>query len=284
MTKGPPPRLLDDPAAPQALREDLAQAKRAETPYDTATGFASLATALEADSAVASQSAEGAVASGTKAGAGAKLAGGVPLAVKLAAGVTGVALATTLATTLMLGGDATPDRQAPPAAPAPTDRATAGPPQEAATPPGVPATSPSTKTGPSNQQPRAAKPEPTSNAHNGHGAVRIRRQKRPVHADETPRGARSPETANLARVKRLLEARPGAALRAAEAGHRRFGHGMFYPEREALAILALAALDRGSEAATRGRRFLAQHPDHPMRKRVRTVLQEAGAAEDEEPR
>lgn len=91
----------------------------------------------------------------------------------------------------------------------------------------------------------------------------------------------SPEERLRAEMKQLAEVRsavgsaPARALDLANRGHRDFKGGVFYQEREALAISALRALGRSGEANTRAKAFLASFPKGPYAERVR---KEAGIA------
>ena len=77
------------------------------------------------------------------------------------------------------------------------------------------------------------------------------------------------EVAHLASLRSMLRSDPTAALTAAAEGHRRFAGGVFYQEREAIAIDALAALGRTTSARERARAFIAQFPTSTLADRVR---------------
>lgn len=82
----------------------------------------------------------------------------------------------------------------------------------------------------------------------------------------------SPEERLRAEMKQLAEVRsapPARALQLANEGHQRFKSGIFYQEREALAISALVKLGRSGEAQTRARTFLSTFPRGPYAERVR---------------
>lgn len=77
-----------------------------------------------------------------------------------------------------------------------------------------------------------------------------------------------------ARSRRSLARRPARALALALEGNRRFADGLFVEERDAIAVLALAALDRNEEARGRGARFLRSHPRGPFSERVRRAIED----------
>ena len=75
-----------------------------------------------------------------------------------------------------------------------------------------------------------------------------------------------------AEMKDLAEIRgssPAQALERANQGHQKFKGGMFYQEREALAISALTKLGRSAEAKSRAQQFLATFPKGPYAERIR---------------
>jgi hypothetical protein len=69
-----------------------------------------------------------------------------------------------------------------------------------------------------------------------------------------------------------LRTEPARALSLAEAHRRRFGEGTLGPEREVLAIDALARLGRGEEARARAGRFRARWPGSPHLRRIEVIL------------
>ena len=56
---------------------------------------------------------------------------------------------------------------------------------------------------------------------------------------------------------------PAARLALADEGHAQFPHGVFWQEREIIAIGALSSLGRASEAESRARAFVGKHPESP---------------------
>ncbi|MBE7484114.1 MAG: hypothetical protein HS104_29615 [Polyangiaceae bacterium] len=79
------------------------------------------------------------------------------------------------------------------------------------------------------------------------------------------------EVRQLAEVRALAASDPAGAARKADEGHKRFGSGMLYQEREAVAITSLARAGRGAEARSRAGRFLAQFPKSPFADQVRAA-------------
>jgi hypothetical protein len=91
---------------------------------------------------------------------------------------------------------------------------------------------------------------------------------------------RRPEAPGLAEEMRAtaaardaLERRPAEALRLVRAARRDFPRGVFAEERDALEVLALAALGRHTDADARGAAFLARYPRGPFSERIRRALQ-----------
>lgn len=80
-------------------------------------------------------------------------------------------------------------------------------------------------------------------------------------ASSSVRPSVKPEMDHLAQVR--AAASPAAALALAEEGHARFPGGVFWQEREAIAIDALGRVGRGSAARSRAEAFLARHPESP---------------------
>lgn len=73
----------------------------------------------------------------------------------------------------------------------------------------------------------------------------------------------------LALVRRATD--PGSALALADAGHAMFPRGVFWQEREAIAIASLAQMGRGDDARARARAFLARHPGSLFAEGLRRV-------------
>jgi len=67
------------------------------------------------------------------------------------------------------------------------------------------------------------------------------------------------EMEHLAQLRRTSD--PARALALAEEGHARFPRGLFWQERESIAIASLARVGRGGEAKARARAFVASHPE-----------------------
>lgn len=81
----------------------------------------------------------------------------------------------------------------------------------------------------------------------------------------------------VARARAASRDNPRRALALAEEARRRFPRGILAEERDAIAILALAALDRDDEARRRGERFLARYPEGPFSDRVAHAIAREGS-------
>lgn len=81
-----------------------------------------------------------------------------------------------------------------------------------------------------------------------------------------------PEMEQLALIRRTYD--PNKALALAEEGHARFSRGLFWQERESVAITSLARLGRTPEARVRARRFIARHPESLYVEELRRMLGE----------
>lgn len=101
------------------------------------------------------------------------------------------------------------------------------------------------------------------------------RREVPAPSAASPEERLRAEMKQLAEVRSAVSSSPARALELANRGHGEFKGGVFYQEREALAISALRALGRSGEAKTRANAFLASFPRGPYSERVR---KEAGIA------
>jgi hypothetical protein len=81
------------------------------------------------------------------------------------------------------------------------------------------------------------------------------------------------EMAQLARVRAAAD--PSSRLALADEGQASFPAGLFWQEREHLAIEALSALGRAGEARTRARAFVARFPKSPYATALRSVAEPA---------
>jgi hypothetical protein len=241
----PPPRLLDDPEVAPELRTDLQRAADAQPRYDVAAGLAALGTAIGTEAGA-----------GAGAGASAGKAGASALSLKIGAGVVVLATVGGLAAVQLGGGPPASERPAPAATSAPTVAPTQAPAQPA----------------PSVQTPQPAAPTPVPEAEPQAQAA-AQAEEAPVAP--APRGHTDPdadmrrEIAQLQRLRSLVERNPRRAYRLAAAGHREFGQGMLYEEREGLAIMALQRSGQHARAARRLRSFEARFPSSPLLPRLR---------------
>ena len=87
----------------------------------------------------------------------------------------------------------------------------------------------------------------------------------PMTAEERLRA----EIKDLAEIRSAVGSNPSQGLERANQGHQKFNGGMFYQEREALAISALVKLGRSAEARARAHQFLATFPKGPYAERIR---------------
>lgn len=78
-----------------------------------------------------------------------------------------------------------------------------------------------------------------------------------------------PEMEHLALVRQAGD--PATALARAEEGHARFPRGVFWQEREAIAIASLVRVGRAGEARARSQAFLARHPESPYAAQLRRI-------------
>jgi len=248
-----PRRLLDDAALAPVLRGDLQRTVASPCGYDAAAGLAALQLTLAAGMVAAANGAAPAAASAPTAGAAAPAAPAVKTATLLsAAGAkvgSGVMAAT--AAVMIASGLVTSEHSAPrpsrartpmAAAPAP---ATPGENDLASMPVRAAQEPPARATIPELPAPAQLAPART------HAAGNARR-----------------EIVQVGRVKALLARDPARAYAAAQNGHREFPRGMLRHEREGLAVLALFALARRTEAEERARAFLERYPSSPLRAQI----------------
>jgi hypothetical protein len=80
------------------------------------------------------------------------------------------------------------------------------------------------------------------------------------------------ETADIARLRTAALSDPARALALAQDAARRFPHGFFSQEREAIAIRALVKLGRVTEARARAERFLTAYPRGPSAESIRASV------------
>jgi hypothetical protein len=242
-----PKRLLDDPSVPEGLRRTLEQAASHAPPIDVASGLSRL---------------EQTIQSGGGAGGGGL---GGSSAVGGAIGATLVVLAV-IGGWMAWSGEPASEPDAAPDVPvvAPPEAIPAPEPVRAPEPASVDvvdhAPEPATETPTPTAEPRTERPT---------RAERAAAATPPARDDD----ALAREMAALAAARTALDHDPGRALSLLEQGRREHGAAsLFAEEREALTVLALAALDRSAEARRRGERFLRAHPSSAFAERVRRVL------------
>ncbi len=237
-----PQRLLDDPALAMELRLDLERAAAAREPYDVARGEAKLTAAL----AIGAAKPAG--------GAGAELEAFASQASSTALSGAALKVGLTVAAASVIGATlfwVAPSREAKPPAPSDAPRTA-----EAESAPAAPA--------PEGDRPSEAAPASES----AKAAPAVRRS--PDVDAELRR-----ETAQLGRIKQLLEGHPARAYALAQSGHREFERGMLREEREALAVLALWNLGEDQRARQRTEAFLARYPSSAVRGQLERRLASA---------
>lgn len=89
------------------------------------------------------------------------------------------------------------------------------------------------------------------------------------------------ELAILRPARARVRSAPKRALELVAEHARRYPHGALIEEREVIAIEALVASERLEDAAERARSFFADYPRSAHARRVRTLLEEAGAGVSE---
>jgi hypothetical protein len=252
-----PPRLVDDPNAPSALRDALALTRKAPAPLvDVAAGARRLEDAIKNLPPASAPAPGGSLATGLWAGG---------------ALVVGLSVALLVRGALHTAPPAVPTQQ-----PAPRAITEVRPPAPTLTAPEV------TPTPAPELTPTIARAEPP----------RTPRRVRPTLAPSpapapTPAPSVTPPTpaeepppvdtlraqiTHLARTRAALARDPSESLRLAEQGLRDYRGGVFDEELEALSVLSLARLGRRDEARARGTRFLTQHPRSPFRARIEEAL------------
>ena len=275
---------MEDPAAAPQLRQDLKQASSAGTNYDVAAGLSALrATISQAGTGQESgASASDSPSLAPEASAPASAAVGWSLGTKLAVTTLGLLVATGMMFGV-LSKSASPEPQlsSDPAGNPPAT--TVEPADHIATPadtaPSLSADKPVPST--ANNSPSMVRESKVPSAAS-HRAVS---RKPAISADEGHEQGPDlrREIAELARIKSLLPRDPARAYDLAIAGHARFGRGMLYPEREALAVLALSALGRDAEAKRRGQSFIQSYPDSPLRTRIQAAISGSQDMEEAKP-
>jgi hypothetical protein len=281
MSKTPPLRFRDDPAASRSLRDGLAQAGRSDAPYDVSAGLARLERSL-ALGAVATTgashashashaSAAGSATSGaSKTVLGAALKGGLLGVVFVGGAVlverparvgpeTGAAVADAVVRVAPRAGDVgTSDRAveqgaAVIAAPPPVASVMA---KISSAPVGV-RPSPSAD---STELPEGAKPNASSEP------------VPPSAPRPAPEDKLAAEMDLLARLRAVGDGDPARALAIAAEGDQRFPGGVFTQEREAISIGALVRLGRTGEARARASSFLAAYPRSSFAERIKRTI------------
>ena len=280
MTK--PPRLLEDGGTPAALRQDLLRVQRVTADYDSSRGLLNLQKALSTQE----------TATGTSASEPTPCAARRPevaLTDKLTAKMASAPL-TKWGLLMLVGLTAVgsvlwqlpgePARRQRPAQPAeraqpPTTNPTA------ASRPTDGDTGPDGDTEPGSTTAAASAAAPALPPEEPRATEEPRTSPQSRHrAASGAQAVLRAEIENLKRVRNFLSTGDAAsAYRTARAGHRRFGEGVLYEEREALTILALSALGKQTQATRRAQAFAKRFPHSPLRGRLSQTLENSDATD-----
>jgi len=240
-----PPRLIDDLEISGTLRNDVMHASDQHhayaAGYDSASKLAAFQTALAA---------------------GASPAAAAPLGASVVKGVIGIAGAVALIAASMTAGAAIHARWQ-----ASTGPAAAAHTESQVAPPAAPLSAPVAVQAVTVREQAPSEPAtiiPTT-----------------APAPATHRGvldATQQELRQLARMRAHLQAKqPKQALQLAERANRELGESALWQEREALAVLALFALEQTAQAERRAHVLLERFPDSPFRAELEQHLRHADA-------
>jgi hypothetical protein len=259
-------RLLDDPSCPNELRSDLRQAvETSPIAFDVERELGRLLASVAVGTAAASAAEVAAASTAPSAGGALTAAGATGAAANAASGgallkVAWWGLATVGVSGVVAFGVATATVERKSEASAPAEAASMLPRAEpAAAAPRLDST-----------VARAAidEPAPRAPVASSTSAPRVSLAQPASSADSRP-NTLVEETRYLSELRALAATNPGAALALADDGARRFPRGVFGHEREAIAIQALVALGRSSQARARAGRFLRAYPKSPYAERLR---------------
>ena len=81
------------------------------------------------------------------------------------------------------------------------------------------------------------------------------------------------EMSHLAELRAVARTNPARAVAMVREGHARFERGVFWQERELLAITSLISLSQKDEARVRAAAVLKQHPESPSAETLRRLIQ-----------
>lgn len=248
-------RLVEDDHTDALMRDDLRHAAAARVEgFDKAAGLAALTAAIAAQG-------------GATATAGLSGTTKIGLVVLVAGG--------TLALWLGLRG--------PTESPEPSTVATFDAPKKSERGPSTPSVTTKLELAPApaDEPPslEATQPDPPMDARPKGSSGRTAKNKAGAPPSE-PTPSTQPSAADLlreaklvAQARRSLTSAPAKTLELTAQGAKEFPHGQLVEEREALAIRALAALDRIDEARQRAQRFLRAHARGPHADAVRKAIE-----------
>jgi hypothetical protein len=95
----------------------------------------------------------------------------------------------------------------------------------------------------------------------------------PASSNSGPSQGDLQEMQQVATADRLLGSDPASALAIVRACEARFPHGYMAQERSYVAVMALFALGRRSEARAEAARFLRDHPEGTFGERIRAAME-----------
>jgi hypothetical protein len=281
-----PLRLFEDAGASEELRDDLRHARNAAAPgYDVEAGLVRFSAFIGAGptsgviSTAASGGAAATVAATSAAGASATAtsATAAPAALGAAKITTSALGAKALAGALVIGVlgagalrlAASPDEALPSSAPIAVMAPSEAQATEPRPLPGSGDVQPPSNAGAADVPvPAAVAPAPTVSAA---AKVPAAAAVEPTAAELAARSMKD-ETDHLGALRAAARSDHQAAVRMADEGHARFPKGIFWQEREVVAITSLVALGRREQARSRAQAFLARHPDSPSAELLRRVV------------
>jgi hypothetical protein len=246
-----PKRWLEDPDAPELVRDQLQRALSVDPPpFDASAGLARFETAAQA-----------AGASGTAAGAGTSTLQLVVLGAVL--------VGASVATWLSLSAPIEPPVASAPAVQPETVVMVQDDPEPPQEPAVVPDEHPATHDGGEEDAPAR---DPTTEAPSPKAQANKATNAGKTAADEGPDDSVRREIEALARARKALAADPKRALALVNEADREFHNGMFAEERAAIRVMALASLGKKDDAKRRAQKFLQRYPSSNFADRVRKAV------------
>jgi len=239
-----PPRIVDDPSMPDALRSDLQSAIDHPPAIELPPG-----PTLSGPSLV-----------GTLLGAGV-------VALVLGGAIWASLPADTPRTTSPVESAAAAVEPAVPQPATPPEGTAAPEPEETAAPEPAETAAPEPAETAAPEPAETAAPEPEETAASEPAETAVPSTRAPTRQAPTL----ADEIAHMAELRRSAGSDPRRALAMARAGERQFAAGLFGEERQALIVLSLDRLGRDAAARAAARRFLRAHPASTFRARVEPI-------------